>query len=140
MQGTIKEVSGKVSFANGEEMKFNSLKDFFEILSSKSGSFPEFVSLYGLATSGKTYQVVLDYCMFGEQQIDIEKIRFRKFQRYLGDILVAKKLITPEILDPALKMQEQSLYKERIGELLVRLGYVTSDQIIDALTEQLGIK
>ena len=139
MDANIKEVSGKVTFLKKDGMTFKSLTEFFEIIRKESEFLPQFVYFYGLASDSHTYQVVLDFNMFSEQNISIDKIKFSQFQKYIGEILVEKKYITQEKLNAALKMKGQSLYNERLGELLVRLGYVTSDQIILALDEQLGL-
>ncbi|NPV28505.1 MAG: type II secretion system ATPase GspE [Firmicutes bacterium] len=58
-------------------------------------------------------------------------------RRLLGDILVEYNLITPAQLEEALKVQRET--GERLGEVLVRLGYVSEDDILEVLEYQLGI-
>jgi len=58
-------------------------------------------------------------------------------RRPLGDILVEYNLITPAQLEEALKAQRET--GERLGEALVRLGYVSEDDILEVLEYQLGI-
>jgi len=55
----------------------------------------------------------------------------------LSALLVQNKTITPEQLEEALKMQKES--KGRIGDILVNLGYITSDNLIEVLSAELGI-
>jgi len=59
-----------------------------------------------------------------------EKIR-------LGDLLVANKLISQEQLKLALDTQRRS--GRKLGKILVEGGYVTDDQICEALARQLNI-
>lgn len=60
----------------------------------------------------------------------------------LGEILLELKLLTPERLEIALK--EQAAYsstpRRRIGEILVKLGFISEDDMLRALSVQFGIK
>ena len=58
-------------------------------------------------------------------------------RKRLGDILQDRGLLSSEQLQKALEMQRQT--GERLGEAVVKLGYVTPDQIADALSHHLGI-
>ncbi len=55
----------------------------------------------------------------------------------IGEILIQKKLITPEQLTEALKAQKER--KERLGELLVNLGYISKDALLEVLSVELNI-
>ena len=55
----------------------------------------------------------------------------------IGQILIQKKLITPEQLMEALKIQKEK--KERLGELLVNLGYISKDALLEVLSIELNI-
>lgn len=55
----------------------------------------------------------------------------------IGDILAAEGLITPDQLKEAISLQEKEGGK--LGEVLVRLGYVNEEQIVVALSKQLDI-
>ena len=55
----------------------------------------------------------------------------------IGQILIQKKLITPEQLMEALKIQKEK--KERLGELLVNLGYISKDALLEVLSVELNI-
>ncbi len=59
--------------------------------------------------------------------------RYRK----IGDILTAEGLITAEQLKEAISLQEKEGGK--LGEILIKLGYVSQDQIVVALSKQLDI-
>ncbi|GAB1400200.1 ATPase, T2SS/T4P/T4SS family [Aminivibrio sp.] len=56
----------------------------------------------------------------------------------LGDTLVSSGAITPEQLDEALEEQKSS--GERLGEVLLKKGFVSESKIIDALSAQLGLQ
>ena len=56
----------------------------------------------------------------------------------LGELLVDKALITPELLDYALQVQRQGEFRQRVGEILVQLGAVPASEILKALSDQLA--
>jgi glycosyltransferase XagB len=56
----------------------------------------------------------------------------------LGELLVDKALITPELLDYALQVQRQGEFRQRLGEILVQLGAATASEILKAVTDQLA--
>ncbi|MDN5346857.1 MAG: type pilus assembly protein PilB [Clostridia bacterium] len=58
-------------------------------------------------------------------------------RRRLGDLLVETGLLTPSQLERAL--QEQKRTGERLGKILVRLGFLSERDILEALEFQLGI-
>lgn len=58
-------------------------------------------------------------------------------RKLLGEILKEAGLIKPEELEEALQVQQQT--GERLGKVLVKLGYVTEQQINEVLEFQLGI-
>ncbi|MCP5119791.1 MAG: type II secretion system ATPase GspE [bacterium] len=55
----------------------------------------------------------------------------------LGEMLIERQLITPEDLDKALEIQKER--DERIGKILVDLGFVALRDVMDALSEQLDV-
>jgi general secretion pathway protein E len=55
----------------------------------------------------------------------------------LGEMLIERKLITTEDLDRALELQRER--GEKIGKILVDLGFVAARDVIAALSEQLSI-
>src|SRR6266699_4537557 len=55
----------------------------------------------------------------------------------LGDLLVKEKIITPEQLEQANKVQkEQSC---RLGSALVKLGFLTDEDVTNFLSRQYGV-
>jgi type IV pilus assembly protein PilB len=52
----------------------------------------------------------------------------------LGEILLEKEVITEAALETALNKQQQS--KEKLGEVLISLGFANEEQIYDALKDQ----
>ena len=66
-------------------------------------------------------------------------------QGLLGEILVNRKLITPEKLEIALKEQSaEDLSSEkkhrRLGEILIGIGFISEPDLFHALSYQLGLK
>jgi type IV pilus assembly protein PilB len=55
----------------------------------------------------------------------------------LGDLLVREKVITGEQLDQALKEQKQT--GARLGSVLVKLGYVSEEDVTNFLSRQYGV-
>ncbi len=55
----------------------------------------------------------------------------------IGELLTKAKLLTKEQLEKALEEQKQS--GGRIGEHLIRLGFVTEEDILDCLSQQYGV-
>lgn len=58
-------------------------------------------------------------------------------QVMLGDKLLRAGLISDEQLKEALEIQKQT--KEKVGEILVKLGYVTAEEILPVLAEHIGV-
>ncbi|ACM60972.1 type IV pilus assembly protein PilB [Caldicellulosiruptor bescii] len=58
-------------------------------------------------------------------------------RKRIGDVLVEAKIITPQQLEEALKIQKQT--NKKLGEILVEKGYITEDELIEILEFQLGI-
>ena len=54
----------------------------------------------------------------------------------LGQILLEKKLITPAQLEEALKLQKEK--KERLGDLLTGLRYVSKEALLEVLSIELN--
>jgi len=57
----------------------------------------------------------------------------------LGKQLLEKKLITQKQLDDALERQRTSMSNRKLGEILVRLGFISKTQIVELVAEQMGI-
>lgn len=61
----------------------------------------------------------------------------KKVKKQLGEMLLEKKLITPEQLEEALSIQKKT--KDRLGHTLINLGYIKESVLIKVLEEQFGI-
>ncbi len=61
----------------------------------------------------------------------------RKGKKLIGEMLIAKGIIQEDQLEEGLRNAKQS--GERIGEALVKLGYVTEEEVLITLSDQLGI-
>jgi general secretion pathway protein E len=57
----------------------------------------------------------------------------------LGQILLDKKLITPDKLDVALKEQSSLGKTQKIGKILINLGFISERDLLSALSIQLGL-
>lgn len=55
----------------------------------------------------------------------------------IGEILVEKKLVTPEELDRALAEQKKT--GEFLGSILIKMGYISEEQLLRAVSEQRNI-
>src|ERR1043165_4772923 len=55
----------------------------------------------------------------------------------LGDLLVKEKVITPDQLDQALKSQKES--GTRLGSVLVKLGFLSDEDVTNFLSRQYGV-
>jgi len=56
----------------------------------------------------------------------------------LGDLLVREKVITPEQLDQAMKAQKDAP-NSRLGSILVKLGFLTDEDVTNFLSRQYGV-
>ena len=59
-------------------------------------------------------------------------------QIMLGDKLLAEGLITHQQLEKAL--EEQKRIKEKLGETLIKLGYITQDGLLPILASHIGVQ
>jgi type IV pilus assembly protein PilB len=57
----------------------------------------------------------------------------------LGQLLLAKGLVTPEQLERALEEQRRSNHQKLLGEILIELRFCTEDQITEALAQAYGV-
>lgn len=54
----------------------------------------------------------------------------------LGEILLEKRLLSPEDLERSLQLQRQTRGREKLGDILVRLGFVSDSELYKALLTQ----
>lgn len=57
----------------------------------------------------------------------------------LGEMLVARGLLTPKQLSEALEHQKSQGHRKLLGETLVELQFATDEQVMDAVAESYGI-
>ncbi len=55
----------------------------------------------------------------------------------LGDLLVRERVITPEQLEQALKVQKET--GSRLGSILVKLGFLSDEEVTNFLSRQYGV-
>lgn len=60
----------------------------------------------------------------------------RVITKQLGELLVERKVITPDQLTQALQLQKQK--GGLLGQILIQLGYATEEAVAQALTAQYG--
>ncbi len=58
---------------------------------------------------------------------------------YFGQRLVERGIISQEQLDEALRRQQTTMANRKVGEILVRLGYISKSHITEGLADQMGI-
>jgi len=60
-------------------------------------------------------------------------------RKQVGQILVAKGVLTQEQIDRAVEEQRSRGHRELLGEILIELGLASEDQIVEALAEAYGV-
>lgn len=58
------------------------------------------------------------------------------FHRKIGDLLLSRHLITARQLEQAVKIQQKSRSRKRLGQILLELGYITEEELASALATQ----
>ena len=136
----IQALTGRIAFYGGEEKFVKDLASMVAALAQASadGVSVQVIEILGKGADGSDYRVLLEPVGVFKEQAPIG-YQSLLFERALGDILVAQKVITQEQLTQALAEQNKtSAVKERLGEVLVRLGIASPQQVRDALLKQLG--
>ena len=135
----ITALTGRIAFYGGEEKFVQDLPGLVAALAqaSSSGASIQVIEILGKGSDGSDYRVLLEPVGVFKEQAPIG-YQSLLFERALGDILVANKVITQEQLKAALAEQSKSAVKERLGEVLVRMKLATAEQVRDALLRQLG--
>src|SRR2546423_1278566 len=57
----------------------------------------------------------------------------------LGDLLVKEKVISTEQLEQAVKLQKDGGGKDRLGSVLVKLGFLSDEDVTNFLSRQYGV-
>src|ERR1700740_1224618 len=69
--------------------------------------------------------------------VPLKWIGDRRMSQRLGDLLVKEKIITPEQLEQATKAQKEQ--NVRLGSALVKLGFLTDEDVTNFLSRQYGV-
>ncbi|HOV33920.1 MAG TPA: hypothetical protein PLX23_11230 [Candidatus Hydrogenedens sp.] len=110
----------------------NSLGSIQEKKVSGKRLLEELQEIYSLIPEIDTVQIKKEYNEeMDENEAKVEKVR-------IGDILVKAGVITEEQLQKALIYQKQSGYKEHLGSILVRLGYIDDVALSHVFARQSG--
>ena len=140
----FKKVFGRVQFYNRPSEYFENLDQLMEILYQKDTEkgLAEFIVIYGNTADGKLYRSVFDFNSFSLEDIALDELQlgYKKFQKYLGELLVEQRIVDRKQIERALYEQDKSNFNERLGEILVRMGFAKAEDIFRALGEQLGLK
>jgi len=62
-----------------------------------------------------------------------------KTRKQVGQILVAKGILTEQQIEAAIEEQQRRDHKQLLGEILVELGMATEDQVIESLAEAYSV-
>jgi type IV pilus assembly protein PilB len=81
-------------------------------------------------------QICIELGFLSEAQLALI-LRTHKYKLHLGELLINMRLITVDHLEQALK--EQKDRHERLGDKLIQMGFIAEEQLIEALSIQLGI-
>jgi len=106
----------------------------------KHNRVPVSLELSAIDDNGVVYNTQLHFVEFSAQQrvLNNKTISQLTQQKLLGQILVEEKIITEEQLKEVVEIQAK--YKEKLGEILIKFGYCTPQQILYALAKQIGVK
>jgi MshEN domain len=78
----------------------------------------------------------LSYFQYAKDSLE-QGLNKKLRSRMLGTILIKKGIINSEKLEQALEQQKQS--DERLGKILIQLGYATEEDILSCMAVQAGI-
>jgi type IV pilus assembly protein PilB len=81
-------------------------------------------------------QICIELGLLSETQLALI-LRTYKYKLYIGELLVNMALITSDQLDLALK--EQNTREKKLGVVLIELGFISEDQLVEGLSIQLSI-
>ncbi|MEW6131375.1 MAG: ATPase, T2SS/T4P/T4SS family [Acidobacteriota bacterium] len=85
-------------------------------------------------------EVLIDMNWVNPQKLD-DFVRRQKMKQRVGEILVARNLVTEEEVQKALEAQRKATPRaKRIGEILVEMGVIEERHVIEALCEKFSLK
>ncbi|MCX7716205.1 MAG: hypothetical protein N2Z73_02180, partial [Endomicrobia bacterium] len=129
----MKLLECKIIFLDNTNVECNSLENVLKVVfTQKKNKHPVSLEIAAIDETGKIYKTRLNFVEFSTQQRVIDKNVLSHFvqQKLLGEILVEEKIITEQQLKEVIEIQ--SKYKEKLGEILVKFGYCTPEQILYA--------
>jgi len=138
----MKILECKIHFLDGKNVECASLEQMLKTVykEKKQNKVPVSLELSAIDENGVVYHTRLNFVEFSVQQrvVDKKTLSHLTQQKLLGQILVEEKIITEEQLKEAIEIQTK--YKEKLGEILVKFGYCTPQQILYALAKQIGVE
>ncbi len=138
----MKLLECKIQFLDGKNVDCVSLEQMLKTVfkEKKHNRIPVSFELSAIDEDGIVYRTRLNFVEFSAQQRVVDKKTLSQLaqQKLLGQILVEEKIITKEQLEEAVEIQTK--YKEKLGEILVKFGYCTPQQILLALAKQIGVE
>lgn len=141
----------QIHLISGSHFTTSSARELAEALAVQEGSLGFYLIREGFTTREAIARAVgiqadLPFLRLGEILIGTKAISFRDMltaiylqysQSLLGTILVRRRHCTREQVDEALELQQKSgESRRRIGEILVDLGYATTEQVEGAVAER----
>ncbi|OGS20824.1 MAG: hypothetical protein A2252_00205 [Elusimicrobia bacterium RIFOXYA2_FULL_39_19] len=142
MKFVIKKALGKLSFYDNTKMEFNSLEDLVRIAYEENDKHTNrALEVQGVDEKGNIYKIWFDFSnlVVQKQNMSEEDLTKIRSQKQIGQTLIDTGIITFEQLETALEEQRKGKFKEKTGEILIRLGFCTAEQILYGLAKQIGI-
>ena len=142
MKFVVKKAIAKASFYDNTVIECNSLEELLKIIYEENDSkTARAVEIEGISEKGDVCRVWLDFnnLVVQENKQTGGPINGLKKQSFLGQTLVDSGIITKEQLEKALEHQRKSKFKDKIGEVLIELGYCNAEQILYGLAKQIGV-
>lgn len=142
MKTHIKSASAKISFYDKTKISCNSFEQLLKIITEEydNKKIGQAVQVEGMDDNGNIYTLYLDFNNFQVQEktMDNESIKKMRRQKFIGEILVDSGIITTVQLEKAMEEQKKLEFREKIGEILIRMKYCSAEQILYALAKQIG--
>lgn len=144
MEKTIKVASGEIVYNDESLRNFSSLEQLLLVISEEYDRHgpADRVRVHGIDEQGRVYRLGLDFASFqfadGDAATNLSLESIRK-QKLLGQLLTESGIISEEQLKKAIEEQGRNGVKEKLGEVLIRLGYCSPVQVLGALAKQMGI-
>jgi len=135
-------VAGRVEYFAADAVEVQTFEDLMALL-AKANKPPLIrqMELIGCDSGGRFFKAMLDFNSFTADFAPGRTAEFcpPRYDKYLGEILVEDGVITDEQLAEAVTTHQLVAETERFGATLVRLGFATASQILDAVCKQYGL-